>query len=508
MNRRSFLLSALLCAALSFAAPWSPLPHQPAQTGPKNVIIMIPDGTGHAGYTLARQFTGKPLFLDTLLRGATQTASANNAVTDSAAAGTALATMTRTNNGMVGLSPDPDPRPLVSIAEIAQSMGKAVGVITTDELFGATPGGFSAHAAHRSEGAAIIKQQVYQGFDVIMGGGRRLMKPENRPDSADLIAAVKEQGYTYAATAGEMNAVVEGKLWGCFNDGGLTPMATRLAVSVDEPTLKEMTEKAIELLSGNPNGFFLMVEGAQADWGNHVHDALYATHEILAFDAAAQAACTFAAKHPGTIVLITPDHETGGLTLPKTKLDRIGAMQQMKMAAKDMIKDLKSTATDSEITALVRVHWNIRLSDADMKAIRKRISEEKQSLLNALCHTVASRHLGLEYTTGDHTGADVPYWGFGIGLPTGALRNTDIPRIAAAFFAADTPRIAASRYAKVENPQTDLSDPASPVLVLKGRRIQADTNFALTADGKKEPLGGLAVYIRPAKTWYLPSAAL
>lgn len=509
MNRRNFLLSALLCATLSFAAPWQPLgASATGKPGAKNVIIMIPDGTGHAGYTLARQFSGAPLFLDHILRGATQTASANSVVTDSAAAGTALATMTRTNNGMVGLSPDKDPRPLVSITELAQSMGKAVGVVTTDELFGATPGAFSAHAAHRSEGSTIIRQQVYQGFDVMMGGGRRLMKPENRPDKEDLIAAVKEQGYTYAATAEEMKAVDQGKLWGCFNDGGLTPMVTRLARDVGEPTLKEMTEKAIEILSKNPNGFVLMVEGAQADWGNHSHDAIYATHEILAFDAAVQAACAFAAKTPGTIVLATPDHETGGLTLPKTKADRIGTMKQMKLAAKDALKGLKSSASDSEITAAVRAHWNIKLSESDMKAIRKLINDEKRGLVNTICRVVSTRHLGLDYTSTDHTGVDVPYWGFGLGLPTGTLLNTDIPRTAAAYIGGDFQALAKTKYVKVENPETDLSDKANPVLVLKGRRIPADKNFALTADGKKEPLGGLAVYIRTTKTWYLPAEAL
>lgn len=504
-----FLFSILFTAiaGVTTAATWTPLPH--TESAPvRNVIIMIPDGTGFASLTLAREFSGKPLFLDSILRGAAETVSANSIVTDSAAAGTALSTGHRTTNGTVALSPDAEPHPMASISELAQAMGKSVGVVTSDELFGATPSAFSAHTAHRGEGAALIKQQAHQGFEVFMGGGRRLMKPQGRPDKEDLIALVKEQGYTYVETAEELKAVKEGKIWGCFNDNVMTPIVTRLSRPTDEPTLKEMTVKAIEILAQNPNGFFLMVEGAQPDKGNHISDAAYATHEVLDFDAAVEAAVAFARQTPGTVILLSPDHETGGLTLPKDrKVDRVGTMKKMQLSAPDMLKGLSKNSSDSEIAARVLAHWSLTLSDTDKSEIRKRLNGG-HSVVRAVCNVISSRHLGVEYSSGNHTGVEVPYWGFGPQLPVGFIRNTTIPRTAAQLFGGDLDALTKEKYVKVEGGETDLSDKTKPVLILNGKRIPADTNYALTADGKKEPLGGLAVYIRTSKVWYLPAKAL
>lgn len=273
---------------------------------PQRTIVMISDGTGVASLTVARQVKGAPLALDRAIYGLIETRSANSSVTDSAAAATALACGVRTNNGMVGMAPDGTR--LRSIAEVAKAEGKAVGIVTTDAITGATPAGFSAHVKHRSQTGLILSQQIASGFDLFLGGGRQAL---TEPLRAALVAA----GYSLVEDAAALRSA-SGKIFGLFAPGVMTAMVERRGgAPCSEPTLPEMTARALEVLEGNPKGFFLMIEGAQVDKGNHAHDLAWATHELLAFDEAVAQVLDWAAQHPGTVVVITADHETGGLVL-------------------------------------------------------------------------------------------------------------------------------------------------------------------------------------------------
>ncbi len=272
----------------------------------KNVIVMIPDGTGHASLTVARQFKGEPLALDGIICGTVQTQSATHFVTDSAAAGTAMSCGERTYNGAVGV--DTFGVPLVTFGEWAKAQGKAVGIVTTDYLTGATPAAFSAHAAQRSEGDAIFDQQLTSGFEVMLGGGAKFLNAERREK-------LQAEGYTLATDAASL-AAAQGKVMGLFAPEIMTAMVERRSgKACSEPTLREMTAKALELLSQDEDGFFLMVEGAQVDKGNHEHDLPWATYELLEFDATVKLVLDWAEAHGETLVVIAPDHETGGLTL-------------------------------------------------------------------------------------------------------------------------------------------------------------------------------------------------
>lgn len=273
---------------------------------PQRTIVMISDGTGPASLTVARQVKGEALALDRAIYGLIETRSANSSVTDSAAAATALACGQRTNNGMVGQAPDGTR--LRSIAEQAKAEGKAVGIVTTDSITGATPAGFSAHVPHRSQTAAILSQQIASGFDLFLGGGRAAL-------TAPLHERLTAEGYTLVEDAAALRAAT-GKTFGLFAPGVMTAMVSRRSgAPCAEPTLQEMTAKALALLDGNPQGFFLLIEGAQVDKGNHAHDLPWATYELLAFDETVALVLDWAAQHPGTAVVITADHETGGLTL-------------------------------------------------------------------------------------------------------------------------------------------------------------------------------------------------
>lgn len=273
---------------------------------PKQIIVMIPDGTGHASLQVARDLRGAPLAIDAWLRGVMETRSANNSVTDSAAAGTAMACGVRTYNGAIGV--DPACVPLRSISEWAQDEGLAVGIVTTDLITGATPSAFSAHAAARAEAETIFEQQISSGFEVMMGGGAKWLTPERR-------AYLREQGYALPTDAASL-AQTSGKLFGLFAPDLMTSEVTRrVNDTCTEPHLAEMTAKALEVLSRDPDGFFLMVEGAQVDKANHDHDLPRATYELLAFDDAVATVLKWREANPEAHVFIAPDHETGGITL-------------------------------------------------------------------------------------------------------------------------------------------------------------------------------------------------
>lgn len=276
-------------------------------TKPRNVIVMIPDGTGFASLHAARDLKGAPLAIDGKVYGSVQTRSANNSVTDSAAAGTALACGVRTNNGMVGVTPEG--QPVENMMEWAQARGMATGVVSTDKTVGATPSAFSAHALARGDAEILFEQQIASNLDVLMGGGAALLTPDRK-------GRIEAAGFTLVQTRDELKNVSGDRLFGLFAPAEMTPMISRKVIDkTQEPTLVEMSQKAIELLSKDEDGFVLMIEGALVDKGNHANDLPYATEDLVAFDDAVAYVLDWAEKEGNTLVVIVPDHETGGLTL-------------------------------------------------------------------------------------------------------------------------------------------------------------------------------------------------
>ncbi len=278
-----------------------------ATTLKKNIIVMIPDGTGTASVTIARELKNAPLTLDGMMCGMVQTRSATHVVTDSAAAGTAMSCGERTKNGAIAV--DINNVPLLTFGEWAKRQGKAVGIVTTDKITGATPSAFSAHAVSREDSETLFEQQITSDFDVYLGGGQHLLTPKRR----QIIA---EQGYTLVTTKEEMASTNGRRLFGLFAPEIMTAMVERRSTGdSSEPTLAEMATKALTILEQDPDGFFLMVEGAQIDKGNHVHDLAWATYELLAFDDTVKVVLNWAKERDDTVVVIAPDHETGGLTI-------------------------------------------------------------------------------------------------------------------------------------------------------------------------------------------------
>jgi alkaline phosphatase len=269
----------------------------------RNVILLIGDGMGVGQISVAEFENGnETLAINSLpYMSLISTYSLSSFVTDSAASATALATGYKTNNGMVSKSPDGIS--LRSIVEVAEDNGLSTGVITTTRVTHATPACFLAHVNSRDQENLIAQQVLTSGVEVILGGGSSYFSSLD-PSS---------YGYTVVETVGDLMDIESGKVLGLFSAGYMSYDSVRNPLV--EPSLAEMTRKSIELLSDDPDGFFLMVEGGRIDLASHANDYENTLCETLAFDLAVLEALKFASFRNDTLVLVTADHETGGLMI-------------------------------------------------------------------------------------------------------------------------------------------------------------------------------------------------
>ena len=273
----------------------------------KNVILMIGDGMGLEQLSTAWVVNNRHLNITDNFPyvGLQWTYSANKLVTDSAAAGTALATGSKTNNGMIATSPDG--QPLETLSEYAKSKGMKTGTSVVCRVCDATPAVFSTHHANRDSLYNIMAQFVDSELDFLFGGGLKWW--ENRPDGRDLTAEAEAKGYTVVKDIESLKAVEEGPVI------ALTAY-TELPPALDRGTEhQESVKKALELLGGHKKGFFLMVEGSCIDDWCHANKVGYAVEEILDFDRTVGAVLEWSARDGETLVIVTADHSTGGMTL-------------------------------------------------------------------------------------------------------------------------------------------------------------------------------------------------
>ncbi len=306
-------LLLLLAAAASLPLLAEARPATPPPV--RNVIYLIGDGMGLAQVSGAMATARAPLHLERATAiGLIRTSSASHYVTDSAAAGTALSSGYKTTNGFVGMRPDKSAAP--TLLELAQKAGKATGVIATCSVTHATPGAFLAHQESRKLQEEIAEDITRSGVDLLVGGGRKYF--ETRKDGRDLSATLRSGGTTVAYTLAELlEAPATGKVVALLAEEHLPPVAQGR-----DAMLETAVANALQRLSASPNGFFLMVEGSQIDWGGHKQDAAYTISETLDFDRSVRLAMDFADKHPGTLVVVTADHETGGMALVKGDLSK------------------------------------------------------------------------------------------------------------------------------------------------------------------------------------------
>ena len=328
----------------------------------KNIIFMVTDGMGLADVTAARIFKngpdGESLHLETLTHfGLQRTHSADNSVTDSAAAASAWANGEKFRNGEISCHDDNqdgkcEPAPGPTILEVARDKGKSTGLVVTSTVTHATPAAFAAHVSTRRCENEIARQYVQlTGVDVILGGG--LERFDSNKKNADecstygnFIAEAETRGYQVVYTKKAMDsAAARGgkKILGLFTPRGKTPELFRVYPEEHyppaEPTLPQMTAAALKILEKDRDGFFLLVEGAQIDWAKHRNSLPYQVSEILGFDQAVKVVLDWVNQEPrrkqNTLVIITPDHETGGFA--------INAGEDGTYASGDLVKDAWTT---------------------------------------------------------------------------------------------------------------------------------------------------------------------
>ena len=277
----------------------------------KNIIFMIGDGMGLEQISAAWVCNGGKLNLDNFSKvGIQRTYSANKLVTDSAAAGTALSTGHKTNNGMVGMNADTVA--VKTLAEEAMEKGKRAGAAVTCRVNDATPAVFFSHSETRKNQEDIVAQMASSGVYFLSGGGTKFC--EEREDGRNIAEEVKADGYTYVRTKEDLMAVEEGPVIALMDSYELKPSLDRGDI------LPASVTKALELLD-NKKGFFLMVEGSMIDDGGHDNKAGHTMEEIFDFDKTIGLVLEWAAKDGETLVVVTGDHATGGMTLLSGGID-------------------------------------------------------------------------------------------------------------------------------------------------------------------------------------------
>jgi alkaline phosphatase len=306
------LLVVVLVVVLALPSAW-------AGSRARRVILMIGDGMGPAQVGLVLDYVRfvragqahMERLIDYGYTGYTTTHPLGALVTDSAASGSALATGRVTKNGIVSWSEEEGD--VETVAERAHAAGKAVGLVTTTRLTHATPAVFAAHCRSRDMEDEIARQELIGSrFEVLLGGGSRHF--ETLLDTAAML------GYTVVRTAAELEQVDtrrSERLLGVFSRSHMSYEIDRGAT--DEPSLAQMTAAALERLGRDPDGFFLMVEGGRIDHACHDNDPGTLLHGLLAFDEAVGVALSYAERHRGTLLLVTADHETGGLAFTTTQ---------------------------------------------------------------------------------------------------------------------------------------------------------------------------------------------
>jgi len=410
-------LATLLASCAAAGTGASTHGTQPAL--PRNIILMIGDGMGFHQVSAYRQFADNPAtpaleatVFDDLLIGSLATRPFGEAdqITDSAAGATAYSCGIKTRNGAIGVGTDG--KPCVTLLEYAKQRGKRTGVVVTSQITHATPASFFAHAGSRKQISEIAGQLVglpaSLQLDVAFGGG-------SADFTAEALSTLQNGGMQVINDRKALAALKRTPAIAMFAAQGLPKAIDRDA---NVPSLAEMTDKALTLLRSEPKGFFLMVEGSQIDWASHANDIVGTVSEMQDFAAAIQVARRFAAEQPDTLIVITADHETGGLALGRDKKGywHTALLRQVRASAAGMAARVVAGA---DAVATLESWSPIRADVADKQTLQQ-AGRDGDKLEDAFA-AIVSRHSLTGWTTTGHTGADVPLYAVGPG--SDALRG-------------------------------------------------------------------------------------
>ncbi|MBC8080471.1 MAG: alkaline phosphatase [Gorillibacterium sp.] len=464
--------------ALTLVASLAPLSSQaaesitPSQAPSKNLIVLIGDGMGPAQVSAARDYLMynkgiDHLNLDSIYVGQATTFAdrgedggtvVSGVITDSASAGTAFATGNKTYNAGISVSNEDISKPYASVIEAAEQAGKATGLVTTARITHATPAVYASHVRSRDNESAIASQYLASGVDVLFGGGKNffLSKEEKgkRTDKS-IIADFQAKGYTYVTDTTGLNALVAngGKALGTFGSSHVNYVADRTDAI---PSLAAMTTKALEILSQDEKGFAIMIEGGRIDHAAHANDFPTTIQETLDFEAAVKVALDFAKKDGNTSVVITADHETGGLSLSRDNIYEMNLDLWDKQihSSEAIAAKLKEATTAAEVKAIVVANtWIKDLTDEEVTYIMAGdgSSYGREGAYNA----VVSKRLLIGWSGHGHSGVDVGVWAYGpiVELVKGQIDNTQIAKASAQVLGVDLAATTTAMQAKYLYPK-------------------------------------------------------
>ena len=425
---------------------------------PKYVFMFIGDGLGSAQRQVAEYYMndiekteGRLLMNQLPVAGINTTHSLNTLVTDSAAAGTALATGHKTNNGMIAVLPNGEK--LVSIAQYANKSGMKTGLITTTRLTHATPAVFASNNLNRNEENDIAADFLDSEIDFFAGGGYRNFIPQSekgskRKDDRNIATEFKKEGYKVFVGEDQsknfmnLKAKKNQKVFAALTASHMPYEIDRINNKKNIPSLADMTEKGIEVLSKNKKGFFMMIEGGRIDHAAHANDVTSVIHDTLALDDAVKKAYKFYKEHPKeTLIVVVGDHETGGLGLGygKNYFLNLEAIKDVKVSVDDV---LQKKYNGNRSAYFKFIGQNLGLSDLTKK---ERISivnamnvedsgkYEKKSFGGYTPTAITTAHIlakraNMMFTTYAHTGTQIPLSSIGMGSKNfgGFIDNIDI----------------------------------------------------------------------------------
>ena len=435
------LLCALCClmAGMAMAA------------GPRNIILFIGDGMSTPQRMVAEEFSRKagagPLAMNGLkFQATTRTYSATSLVTDSAAAATAIACGEKTADGSVGV--DRDGKRLVSCAEVARDAGRKVGIVTSVTINHATPAGFYAHRRSRSMLYEIGLDLVRSDFDLFMGGGLDNANAKTNNVSeyvGDLYEYAMDHGYTVREGRDGFDSFAmisseHPKIWWRSSEAAL-PYAID-AKGDDTPRLPEITRRALDILGDN---FFLMVEGGRVDWAGHANEAATNLRDLLELDDAVKVALEFQKEHPDTLIVVTGDHETGGMSMGFAGtgyafyVERLAGQTCSTEKFRERYHALKDAGgTFEDALALVEQCYGLKargndgdpmvMSEKDLDSLERHYEDGGFS---DKVRRIMQGKAGVGWTSGSHTGLPALTTATGPCAErfTGLLDNTDIAKI-------------------------------------------------------------------------------
>ena len=496
----------------------------------KNVIILIPDGTSTGLVSLSRWYNdNEPLAIDPHICGWVRTHNADGKIPDSAPASTAYATGVKTKAPYIGLNGAAEPR--ASVLELARRKGLATGIVATCEFPHATPADFVCHFNNRDskEGYKnLSKQFINNSPNLVFAGGKKYL--DENDYHLLLLDANTIKLITTKKSFERQHYLSDTCIWALFPDWQdstryMSYECDRNRTTV--PSLSEMTEKAIQLLSQNKNGFFLMVEGSQIDWAAHDNDPYAAVNDFLAFDKAVAVALKFAQENKNTVVIVCPDHGTGGITIgnyePETKnqirYDKvdiqenvINPMKQIKWSGRKLAEMMLQNSAYISKDSLKK-YYNTEPAEDFLNTLKLAAAKKNRDTIPYLLGRNFSRNNYIGWTSTGHTAEDVflaIYAPKHIHKLTGVVDNYEIGRyigdiLALDDFDATTEEWFVNHLEFFKNDEIVSLNADSLVVNKNGKKFTFEANSkVMKINGEPKKMPSLAVRID--SVYYLPKS--